>query len=425
MLLTKVKAETGGFLKTLVRRVWPFRRPSPHGAGVASADAPAAAEAAPTETPSTEAVTTETPATEPAVAEIRVLEAAPAQAPHPRRWRRVAVISGALVLALLVGGGTAAFANDAFTRERLLRGTRIGGVYIGGDTLPQADRKLTRRYVDPLRQPIVISAADVNTETTPWDLGLRLDVDSLLRETYERQRHMNIWERLVTWARGDRAADTDVAPHLDKSVLTGIVKDLARRVSRPVQNASLSFARGRLLVVPDRTGRDLNVADAIKRVTAAVSNGAGHVGLPVKETQAEHKASDFARVIVIRGGSNLLDLYQDGALAKTYGVATGVAAYPTPMGQFYVVGKQRNPAWINPHSSWSVGMPEYIAPGPGNPLGTRAIQLDANAIYIHGTPNDASIGTHASHGCVRMHMADVEELYERVGVGTPVLIVPD
>jgi lipoprotein-anchoring transpeptidase ErfK/SrfK len=145
----------------------------------------------------------------------------------------------------------------------------------------------------------------------------------------------------------------------------------------------------------------------------------------VQVTHAQHKASDFARVIVVRGGSNVLDLYENGALAHSYGVATGLAAYPTPMGQFFIVGKQTNPAWINPHSSWSVGMPEYVPPGPGNPLGTRAMQLDADSIYIHGTPNDASIGTHASHGCIRMHMGDAEDLYQRVRVGTPVLIVPE
>jgi lipoprotein-anchoring transpeptidase ErfK/SrfK len=70
-------------------------------------------------------------------------------------------------------------------------------------------------------------------------------------------------------------------------------------------------------------------------------------------------------------------------------------------------------------------MPEYVPPGPGNPLGTRAMQLDADSIYIHGTPNDGSIGTHASHGCIRMHMGDAEDLYQRVQIGTPVLIVPN
>lgn len=68
-------------------------------------------------------------------------------------------------------------------------------------------------------------------------------------------------------------------------------------------------------------------------------------------------------------------------------------------------------------------MPRFIPPGPNNPLGTRALNLNVSGIRIHGTPNVASIGTAASHGCVRMVRRDIEELYELVDVGTRVLIV--
>jgi L,D-transpeptidase ErfK/SrfK len=64
-----------------------------------------------------------------------------------------------------------------------------------------------------------------------------------------------------------------------------------------------------------------------------------------------------------------------------------------------------------------------IPPGPGNPLGTRALYLDAPGIRIHGTYSDESIGTYASHGCIRMHISDSEELFGIVPIGTTVLIV--
>ena len=349
-----------------------------------------------------------------------------AEAPVARdRTRRIALIVAVISVLTLIGGGTAAFANDAFARAHLLPGTRIGGVYVGGKPLAEAEHKLTNVFVDPLHEPMVISAADVNTETTPWDLGMRVDVRRVLQQTYERQQRLTVWQRVRAWVRGVHSVDKSVDPLLDKSLLMRTVNDLARRVSRPVQDASLSFDGGKLLIVPDRTGRTLDVNVAAKALSAAMTDGVRKVTIPVQQTFAAHRTSDFARVIVVHGGSNSLDLYVNGALSKTYGVATGQPAYPTPMGQFFIVSKQVDPVWINPHSSWSVGMPEYVPAGPNNPLGTRAMQLSADAIYIHGTPEDDSIGSHASHGCIRMHMSDAEDLFGRVNVGTPVLIVPN
>ena len=60
---------------------------------------------------------------------------------------------------------------------------------------------------------------------------------------------------------------------------------------------------------------------------------------------------------------------------------------------------------------------------PPSPLGTRALHLSAPGILIHGTPADYSIGTYASHGCIRMHMWQSEELFNLVSVGTTVFII--
>jgi lipoprotein-anchoring transpeptidase ErfK/SrfK len=104
-------------------------------------------------------------------------------------------------------------------------------------------------------------------------------------------------------------------------------------------------------------------------------------------------------------------------------VAIGQAEYPTPTGTYKIVTKQKNPTWNPPDSPWAEGLGQ-IPPGPGNPLGTRWIGTSAPAIGIHGTYADYSIGTAASHGCLRMHIPDVEELYEDVAVGMPVEINP-
>jgi L,D-transpeptidase catalytic domain/Putative peptidoglycan binding domain len=115
--------------------------------------------------------------------------------------------------------------------------------------------------------------------------------------------------------------------------------------------------------------------------------------------------------------------YDEGKLVKTYGVAVGQPRYPTPTGHYRIISKVYHPTWSPPPSPWASGL-EPVPPGPDNPLGTRWMGLSAPHVGIHGTPSDWSIGTAASHGCIRMHIPEAEQLFELVYVGTPVDIVP-
>jgi lipoprotein-anchoring transpeptidase ErfK/SrfK len=112
----------------------------------------------------------------------------------------------------------------------------------------------------------------------------------------------------------------------------------------------------------------------------------------------------------------------DGKVVKTYRVAVGMAKYPTPTGTLRIVKKEVDPTWDPPNSDWAAGMGP-IPPGPGNPLGTRWMGLNSPGIGIHGTYASSSIGTAASHGCIRMLVHEAEDLFDRVFVGTPVEIV--
>lgn len=125
--------------------------------------------------------------------------------------------------------------------------------------------------------------------------------------------------------------------------------------------------------------------------------------------------------IVVDQSECKLYFYSAGKLVKTYPVAVGQPAWPTPNGTFEVVVMAKDPTWIPPDSPWAKGL-EPVPPGAGNPLGTRWIGTSASGVGIHGTPASYSIGTHASHGCIRMYISDVEELYEYVEVGMPVII---
>ncbi len=127
--------------------------------------------------------------------------------------------------------------------------------------------------------------------------------------------------------------------------------------------------------------------------------------------------------IVVDLGDLRLYLYRNGKLVKSYSVAVGQPAYPTPTGSYVVTSMQMNPTWLPPNSDWAKDA-KPIPPGVDNPLGTRWIGTSAPGVGIHGTPDDSSIGSYASHGCIRMHIWEVEDLYSRVVIGMPVIIRP-
>jgi lipoprotein-anchoring transpeptidase ErfK/SrfK len=132
----------------------------------------------------------------------------------------------------------------------------------------------------------------------------------------------------------------------------------------------------------------------------------------------------FKTAIIVSLSQCKIRLYRGAKLIKTYPCAPGRPAYPTPMGDFWIESKLVNASWFNPHAAWSAGMPEVIGPGPSNPMGVRKIGINQPGVFMHGIPAGeyGSIGTHASHGCMRMMPADVLDLFGRVTVGDPVFI---
>jgi lipoprotein-anchoring transpeptidase ErfK/SrfK len=146
------------------------------------------------------------------------------------------------------------------------------------------------------------------------------------------------------------------------------------------------------------------------------------IGLAVTMVKPDVTRESIGPIIVIKRDSHELVLYDGPNLWQTFPVATGQAAYPTPTGNCHIVDMQVNPWWRPPDSDWAAGS-QAIPPGPGNPLGTRWMGLDAPAVGIHATPDAASVGYSASHGCIRMHVSDAEWLFEQVNIGTPVFIV--
>jgi lipoprotein-anchoring transpeptidase ErfK/SrfK len=198
---------------------------------------------------------------------------------------------------------------------------------------------------------------------------------------------------------------------------------VAKRFDQAPADAQLVLHGLNPLVTREQSGRSLQRVRVMGAMfTALVANTRPNVPLAFRRLKPSVTRSSIGPVIVIRRGSNRLYLYQGMRLWRVFGVATGQSAYPTPLGRWQIVVKWRNPWWYPPSSSWARGL-KPIPPGPGNPLGTRWMGLSASGVGIHGTPDDASIGYSASHGCIRMHIPDAEWMFNHVGIGTTVFIV--
>jgi lipoprotein-anchoring transpeptidase ErfK/SrfK len=141
--------------------------------------------------------------------------------------------------------------------------------------------------------------------------------------------------------------------------------------------------------------------------------------LPVTGIATPQVLQLSAERIVVHLSRFRVILIRDGKRIFSAPIAIGMPAHPTPTGTYEVIAKIKDPTWVPPNSPWAAGL-EPIPPGVDNPLGTRWIGTSAPNIGFHATPADYSVGHAASHGCMRMHRADVERLYDLIRVGTPV-----
>jgi lipoprotein-anchoring transpeptidase ErfK/SrfK len=253
----------------------------------------------------------------------------------------------------------------------------------------------------------------------------RLGEQTWQAEPSELGAAANIDEAVAAALRARPRSAAPLSVHIYKLRLVNYVAALDDTYSYPAKNAELVGLQGmQPLIHKSKTGRKVDtdaMAAGIVRVLQA--NTRPVVPLRLKTIQPAVKTADFSSIIVISRGANQLNLYDGMTLEHSFRVATGQSEYPTPSGHWSIVSMQRDPWWYPPTTSdWAKGL-KPVPPGPGNPLGTRWMGLSAAGVGIHGTPDPASIGYSASHGCIRMFVPDAEWLFEHVSVGTPVFIL--
>jgi lipoprotein-anchoring transpeptidase ErfK/SrfK len=169
----------------------------------------------------------------------------------------------------------------------------------------------------------------------------------------------------------------------------------------------------------DQAGDEMNANGLSKwavAVSAAMVLAVPAIGQQATATQAAPEQPIPAkRVIVVSLEDRKLALVEDGQVKKIYTVAVGKPSTPSPAGTFTIARRVKNPAYS--HNG------KLVPAGAGNPVGTRWMGLSIKGYGIHGTNEPKSIGKAASHGCIRMARADLEEMFEMVSVGDTVELV--
>lgn len=308
---------------------------------------------------------------------------------------------------------------------RIAAGVKAGGIDVGGLTVTEASAKLEQLLGAKMRRDLTLRAGGRTFRLDAETAKLEFDaVTSAKRALYAKAPDPA--------AGGGAAAGVDVPLALRVSTLAirAWARDVAAKVARAPRNAELRIGLRRLDVRGSRKGRKLDTAGTERIVKTAL------LGAPSTTRQLSQKLSSvrapvtyatlrrqYGTVLTVSKSEFRIRLFKGLKLRKTYGVAVGQPAYPTPSGRFRIVNKQVNPTWSVPNSPWAGELAGTTVQGgsAANPLKARWMGI-VNGVGIHGTGQEYSIGSRASHGCIRMRVRDVIDLYPRVPVGTTIVI---
>jgi lipoprotein-anchoring transpeptidase ErfK/SrfK len=334
-----------------------------------------------------------------------------------------------VVLAVLVVGavGTAfaAMSYDRSHADRILPGIRVEGIDVGGMTRAQAIAAVRPLAERELARTMTVHAGSISWTKTLVQLGVSVDVTPAVDQALAVSMRYPWWSR--TYHRlANKPIDARFEYHLayDSAPIHAFVSTVARKVRASGVDAGYQLEGTTLHVTPSQAGHALKADAAAALLTVAVRTGDSTVRFPMASVAPDVTEDEVGKAILVNVTRNMLYLFDDLKVVRRYPVATAMQGFLTPDGTWEVINKVENPTWHNPDpTGWGKDEPLVVPPGPGNPLGTRALYLDAPGIRIHGTPADSSIGSYASHGCIRMHISDSEALYPLVPIGTPVYVV--
>ena len=339
--------------------------------------------------------------------------------------RRLVLTSLITVLAV----APAASAQAPKPDERIAAGVVAGGIDVGGLTVEEATVKLRDALDRRLTRDVVVRAGNRTFRLSAARGTVVVDAE----RTAKRALYAGRERPQTTPAPGGGGAtagvDVGLAVTHSKAAVKSFAADVQARSTRKARNATLKITVRKMVVRRAKIGRRIDADKLTATIDAALADPGASRKLRAKllAIRPAVNANDLVRqnrtVLTADRSTFKLRLFKNLKLRKTYGIAVGQAGYGTPAGQFRIVNKQVNPAWHVPNSDWAGSLAGSVIPGgaPNNPLKARWLGV-TGSVGIHGTGEPWSIGTRASHGCLRMKVPDVIDLYPRVPVGTPILI---
>ena len=347
------------------------------------------------------------------------------------RSRPFIITASVLVLVLALVGGV--YAYDQSGRDKIPKGVSVAGIDVGGMTAADAKARLQQEYLPRLQRPIRVHHGSDTFVLTPQESEVKANLDAMVDEALGEWNQGNMFSRTFRRITGGKLHEdlTPVATYSKANVVRFLNKVRAG-VNRDPVDAKVDFVNGEMQVQDGRDGLAVKAHDLHMQIRQAVVDPDAKHSLIAYTDHTAPKMStkqldkEYSTALVVDRGAFRLKLYKDFHLVKSYPIAVGMQGLETPAGLYHIQNKAVDPAWTMPNSSWVAPADRgKVVPGgtPENPLKARWLGI-INGAGIHGIdPSEyGTIGHNASHGCVRMTIPDVIDLYPRVPVGAPIYI---
>ena len=342
------------------------------------------------------------------------------------------IISATVVL-LICGAIGGIYAYDQSGRDKIPNGVTIAGIDVGGMTKTDAKATLEREYVAKLEAPVKVYHGQDTFVLTAAQSQVKANVDQMVDDALAEWHQGNMFSRTFRRITGGKL-HKDLQPEAtyNKGNVVKFLDSIRAGVDRDPIEAKVEFVNGSMRVQDGRDGLTVQAHDLHSQIRAAVVNPNADHTLVARTDHTPPKTTtkqidkEYSTALVVDRGAFRLKLYKDFHLVKSYAIAVGMQGLETPAGLYHIQNKAVNPAWTMPNSSWVAPADRgKVVPGgtAANPLKARWLGIIDGA-GIHGIdPSEyGSIGHNASHGCVRMTIPDVIDLYPRVPVGAPIYI---